>query len=67
MHDHHIGDSLGTWQIALYMEVRRSAGIFFFLQKRVLNLAHEYSRRLRGYMHNFVEDLHVLEFFKVAQ
>lgn len=40
---------------------------FFFLQKRVLNLAHEYSRRLRGYMHNFVEDLHVLEFFKVAQ
>ncbi|XP_026420067.1 uncharacterized protein LOC113316049 [Papaver somniferum] len=37
-----------------------------FIQKSVFNQVMEYSRRIKGYMYNTVEDLRVLDFFKVS-
>ncbi|XP_026443385.1 uncharacterized protein LOC113343412 [Papaver somniferum] len=36
-----------------------------FFKKRVFNLIHEYSARMTGYMFNKVEDLEILNFFRV--
>ncbi|XP_026399159.1 uncharacterized protein LOC113295012 [Papaver somniferum] len=38
-----------------------------FFQKRVFNRVHEYSVRLKGNMWNLVEDLKVLDFFRVLR
>ncbi|XP_026433409.1 uncharacterized protein LOC113330814 [Papaver somniferum] len=39
---------------------------WIFFQKSVFNQVHDYSRRLKGFMHYSVEDLKFMEFFKLA-
>lgn len=38
---------------------------WIFFQKRVFNQVHDYSRRLKGFMHNNVKELSILNFFRV--
>lgn len=39
---------------------------WYKLRQRVFQLIHDNSRRMNGYMHNTVEDLKVLNYFRVA-
>ncbi|XP_026416316.1 uncharacterized protein LOC113311703 [Papaver somniferum] len=61
------GDEISELWFARNKKVyEKKTPCWFIFQKRVFNLIHEYSARMRGYMHNTLADLKVLDFFRVS-